>query len=295
MGAGAATGEVMRLRDGRLLGYAEWGDPTGRPVLSFHGNPGSRLSVWGGVGPLREAGMRLITVDRPGIGLSDPKPGRSVADWASDVAELADRLDLGRFAVVGYSVGGAYAAACAHRLPERVTAAAVVSSIVPLDRPGALAEFGKRLDWRLARHAPWALRALYGSLARVARAAPSLARAAFTARMSPPEREIAGRPEVAEREAASSLESARRGTRELVEDLRVAIRPWGFDPGEIRVPVLVWHGDRDSSIPTSWGEWWADAVPGARLTRCTGEGHLLIEDRISEILEAVVAEGAAVR
>jgi pimeloyl-ACP methyl ester carboxylesterase len=289
-----APGDTIGLRDGRQLGYAEWGDPGGRPVLSFHGNPGSRLSVWGGAGGMRAAGVRLITVDRPGIGLSDPKPGRTVAGWASDLGELADHLGLERFAVLGYSVGGAYAAACAHSLPDRVTAAALVSSIVPLDRPGTLEQLGKRLDWRLARSAPWALRGSYRSLALVARAVPPLARAAFTARMSPPEREIASRPEVADREAASSLESARQGTGELVEDLRVAIRPWGFDPAEIRVPLAVWQGDRDSSIPAAWGEWWAAAVPGARLTRCLGEGHLLIEDRIGEVLDALVAEGARV-
>jgi pimeloyl-ACP methyl ester carboxylesterase len=295
MHPGPASGETARLRDGRRLGYSEWGDPGGRPVLSFHGNPGSRLSVWGGVGPLRAGGVRLITVDRPGIGLSDPKPTRAVADWAADIAELADHLDLERFAVVGYSVGGAYAAACAHALPDRVTTAALVSSIVPLDRPGRMEELGKRLDWRLARSAPWALRTLYALLALVARATPTIARAVFTARMSPPDRGIARRPEVAEREAASSLESARQGVGELVKDLRVAVRPWGFDPREIRVPLLAWQGDRDSSIPASWGEWWARTVPNSRLTLCTGEGHLLIEDRIGEILGATVAEGVVTR
>jgi pimeloyl-ACP methyl ester carboxylesterase len=77
--------------------------------------------------------------------------------------------------------------------------------------------------------------------------------------------------------------------------MRVAIRPWGFDPGRITPPLTIWQGDQDSSIRASWGDWWAAAVPGARLVRCPGEGHLLIEDRIGEILDALVAARVAAK
>ena len=96
-----------RLNDGRVLAFAEWGEPQGRPVLFFHGTPGGRLTQWWDDRLPGDKGVRLVTVDRPGIGGSDPARGRSVADWAQDIGQLADHLGLDRLAVVGFSSGGA--------------------------------------------------------------------------------------------------------------------------------------------------------------------------------------------
>lgn len=288
-------GDVVRLPDGRRLGFVERGDASGSPVFDFHGNPGSRLSFWGEEDSLRAAGVRLIGVDRPGIGLSDPEPGRDVAGWARDVAALAGALALERFAVLGHSVGGPYAAACAWALPERVTSAALVSSIIPLDSPGAFAELGKPRQWRMARDHPRVLAASLRALFTLARLAPGLAGRLFGARSTDVERAISARPEVVDRALASAAEATRQGAGGLVEDMRVAMRPWGFAPEEIRVPTFVWQGDADSSIPREWGEWWERAVPGARLVPCPGQGHLLIEERIEEILAALTREAVPAR
>jgi len=284
----------LRLRDGRLLGYAERGTPGGRPVLDFHGNPGSRLSFWGTDDVIREHGVRLIALDRPGVGLSDPHPGRCVADWADDVDQLADALGLERFAVLGHSVGGAYAAACASVLASRVSAAALVSPIIPLDSRGAIAELGKPGQWLLARDRPRLLRVSIRTLFLLARTAPNLARRAFNTNSTAAEKRISSRPEVLARALASAREATRQGARGLVEDMRVAMRPWGFDPARIAVPLIVWQGDEDSSIRESWGDWWERSVPGAVLVQCPGEGHLLIEERIGEILDALVSAPARV-
>jgi pimeloyl-ACP methyl ester carboxylesterase len=286
-------GEVVRLPDGRRLGFVERGEPDGSPVFDFHGNPGSRLSFWGDEDVIRAAGVRLIGVDRPGIGLSDPEPGRDVAAWARDVAVLAGALGLDRFAVLGHSVGGPYAAACAWALPERVTAVALVSSIIPLDAPGAVDELGKPRQWRMARDHPrvlgFALRALF----LLARVSPNLAGRVFVSTEA--ERAISARPQVMRRALASAAEAVRQGGGGLVEDMRVAMRPWGFPPEEIRVPTFVWQGDADSSIPFRWGEWWEGAVPGARLIRGPGEGHLLVEERMEEVLGTLTSEEAMTR
>jgi pimeloyl-ACP methyl ester carboxylesterase len=287
--AAAVRQGVARLLDGRLLGYGERGAAEGLPVLDFHGNPGSRLSFWGADDVIRQAGVRLISVDRPGIGLSSPRAGRRVADWAADVEGLADALGLGRFAVMGHSVGSAYAAACAHGLRERVTAAALVSPIIPLDSPGAFEELGKPGQWLLARDRPRTLRVSIRTLFLLARVAPSAARRVFGSRSTPAERAISSRPEVMARALASARESTRQGADGLVEDMRVAILPWGFDPAEIRTPLFVWQGDHDSSIAEAWGDWWAENVASATLIRCPGEGHLLIEERIGEILATLAS------
>ena len=123
----------MELNDGRTLGYAEWADPQGKPVLHFHGSGRSRLEHPSDKSMLE--GVRPITADRPGHGLSDSQPGRRLLDWPDDVTAPADHLGLDRFAVSGWSFGGPYAMTCAHKIPERVTTAGLISSFAPYDRP----------------------------------------------------------------------------------------------------------------------------------------------------------------
>ena len=107
------------LSDGRRLAFAVWGDPDGVTVFVFHGAPGSRLFAPDPV-TTAEAGVRLVTVDRPGYGASDPQTGRSILDWPIDLLQVADRLGVARFAVVGHSSAGPYALACALRMPQRI-------------------------------------------------------------------------------------------------------------------------------------------------------------------------------
>lgn len=141
------------LRDGRTMAYAVWGDPDGDTVLLCHGAPGSRLFAPDAV-TTAQAGVRLVTVDRPGYGGSDAHGGRTLLDWPIDVLHLADRLEATRFAVVGHSSGGPYALACARELPDRVSGVAVVSSVAPYeDRPADAPDDDEALTG-LVRHAP---------------------------------------------------------------------------------------------------------------------------------------------
>src|SRR5512138_1016983 len=122
---------TITLHDGRALGYVDYGDPSGRALLYFHGHPGSRREAAFLARQADEAGVRLVGVDRPGMGLSTYKPRRRLLDWPGDVTELADALRIDDFAVVGFSGGGPYAAACAFAIPERVTACGLVASVGP--------------------------------------------------------------------------------------------------------------------------------------------------------------------
>ena len=123
----------ITLPDGRLLCFAEYGDPAGFPVVVGHGNPGSRLGCRPLIGRSYAFGVRVIAPDRPGVGGSDPLNGRSLLDWASDVRVLADTLDIDRFSTIGISGGAPFALACAWCLPDRVSAVGVVSGGLPIN------------------------------------------------------------------------------------------------------------------------------------------------------------------
>src|SRR5271157_2358409 len=127
------TNQEIKLKDGRKLGYTECGNPQGKPVFYFHGTPGSRIECNIFLEAANSIGARIIVADRPGFGLSDFQKGRRILDWPNDVAELADNLGIDRFAILGLSGGGPYAAACAFKIPERLKAVAMVSSAYPYD------------------------------------------------------------------------------------------------------------------------------------------------------------------
>ena len=133
----ARLDQVIRLADGRVLGYAEYGPVAGPSLFLFHGLPGSRLAVaemW----PEEPTEVRVIAPDRPGAGSSAFEPGRRLTDWADDVRQLADSLGIERFLVAGFSGGGPHALAVAHGLPDRVIAVGSISGAGPIDTRDAL-------------------------------------------------------------------------------------------------------------------------------------------------------------
>ncbi len=124
---------LCRLQDKRLLEYAEFGDPNGMPVMFFHGFMGScQQAVLANANALEE-GVRIIAPNRPGIGRSSPATFKTMTEYASDIRQLADKLGIRRFAVIGTSAGGCFALACGQSLPRRVRLVGVVGGIGPLN------------------------------------------------------------------------------------------------------------------------------------------------------------------
>lgn len=279
---------MIRLRDGRALAYAEWGPADGRPVLHFHGVPDGRFS-WGGGSACEGRAVRLIAADRPGVGGSDPKRGRSVADWSADVEELAEQLELDRFAVSGWSAGGAYALACAHELQSRVDAVALVSAAGRLDLPGFAEQMSTAAAWRLAARIPSAMTLAYSTLARLARRSPGPAQKILFSGASKVDRAVIDRPDVGSRLLSAYVEATRPGGRGLTEDMQAVLSPWGFDPSEIRLPVHLFHGRCDTVAPPAHAEYWIETLETAHPVWVEGAGHFLIEDNVGEILDALTA------
>lgn len=280
---------TTELPDGRKLAWTEFGDEGGVPVINCHGGLTSRLDVGRCDAVARTSGIRLISPDRPGIGRSERRRGRTLLDWPSDVAALADEIGLTRFAVMGWSAGGAYAAACAYALPSRVSAAALVTSVIPRDWEG-MAEDVNRMDrtfMGLSEHVPIVNTLVFGAMGAVARLSPDAFR-----RMSAVNLDASSRAVVLATPAAEFSEPIAEGTRDpagVEDDYRILDSPWGFDPAAITAPVHIWQGTTDRLVPFGWGKRLAEHLANAQFTACAGEGHFLPLDRYAEIFASLAA------
>jgi pimeloyl-ACP methyl ester carboxylesterase len=278
-------GATIGLRDGRRLGYAQWGDPSGQPLLYCHGWPSSRAEGRLADQAAKASGVQVIAPDRPGMGLSDFQPRRAFVDWPDDVSQLAAVLGLDRFAVLGISGGSPYAAVCAWKLPQRLTGVGIVSGIGPFDVAGATTGMSRqnRLLFRVVGRLPVLPGALMAATAVPATRRPDrvLDRAAVAAV------DRAAWQQVREVFSASLAEAFRGGGRGPAWELRLYARPWGFRLADIQLPVHLWHGEQDANAPVAMGRHLAVAIPDCRASFYPGEGHLQFVDRLPEILRAV--------
>jgi pimeloyl-ACP methyl ester carboxylesterase len=278
---------VFELRDARLLGYAEQGDPDGKPVLLFHGLPGSRLTRHPDGSIAARLGIRLITFDRPGIGISTPQRGRRILDWPRDVAEFADAKGLERFAVIGWSGGGPYALATAHELPGRITRVGLVASLTPLAGTAFAQHLAPdlRRNARLGRIVPWIVyQAVRREVRAFARDRDAAVDAAF-AKSPACDRATLDDPAFRRMQIDSRCEAYRQGVAGVYREAMLYLRPWGFDPADVRVPVQLWHGEEDETLAPPMGRHLAETL-GCDATFLQGEGHMVCLTHWEEILRA---------
>jgi pimeloyl-ACP methyl ester carboxylesterase len=279
----AAEGELLRLPDGRRVQLWQGGAPEGRPVLFFHGCPDTRRVAFSGAGAARRAGLRLIAVNRPGYGGSDAAASDHLS-VATDTAAVADLLGIDSFGVLGMSIGGPYALACAAVLGERVTAAAVVSApgdIARMDPPwhrddlsGEQQAFLRQVAATGAEEAAELFRPEFAAWrATIAPDDPDddeLARR-WNAELPPLDAEL--RQDTPASEVAASAREALTQVEGYLQDAATTFRPWAFDLAAIRCPTTVWCGERDTNHPPRNARWLADHIAGASLV-VQPTGHL---------------------
>jgi pimeloyl-ACP methyl ester carboxylesterase len=256
--------QTLQLREGRMLGYAEYGQPSGKALFYFGA---SRLEARLLAEQAAQAGIRLIGIDRPGMGLSQFQPHRHLLDWPDDVVALADHLQIEHFAVMGHSGGGPYALVCAYKTPDRLTACGIVSGMEPL-----VVFFFQRFPWLLIPMT-WGRGQFFRNEAQ---ARTSLMR--FTRHWPKPERDSLLIPDMSNTLVASQAEAFRQGARGLTYDI-VLIEglPWGFRLEDITFPKLfLWHGELDTDTPIAMGHTITERIAQCRATFYPSEGHISV-------------------
>jgi len=282
----------IAVGDDRQIGFAEFGDPQGRAIFWLHGTPGARRQI-----PMEarvyaeEKGIRLIGVDRPGIGSSTPFQYDTVSAFADDLRTIADTLGIDKFVVVGLSGGGPYTLACAAAMPARVVAAGVLGGVAPASGPDAIGGGAMALGSLVApvlRVAGVPMRWAAVALVWFARPVASPALDLY-GRMSPEgDRRLLARPEFKAMFLDDLLNGSRKQLAAPFADVIVFARDWGFRLEQVKVPVRWWHGDHDHIVPFAHGEHVVSRLPDAQLYHLPGESHLAGLGRAEEILGAMV-------
>ena len=280
-------GRQVRLQDGRMLGYAEFGSPEGKPIFYFHGFPSSRLD-WLLSDPediATELNARIIAPDRPGCGLSDYQRGRKMGDWPLDVIELADALQINRFSVLGISGGGPYAAACAYGTGDRLARCGIVCGMGPAEAPG----MKEGISWKIPGYPSIVRKAMLKLTALGLERDPDQFLSKSKETMAVLDGQLPEQSELAALFIKGMQEAFRQGIRGANHEATLYTRPWGFKLEDIGAEVHLWHGEKDLNVPLPVGQSVAGAIPNCQATFLEDEAHLTLpHNRSREILSALV-------
>lgn len=287
-----ANFETVTTADGAVLEYLVSGPSDGRTLLFQPGTPNSGAAFRAIVEPAAELGLRTVSYSRPGYGQSTPRPGRTVADAATDIETVLDAVGASEFVTLGWSGGGPHALAAGALLPERCQAVAVLAGVAPYPAPGIdwftgmgegnLEEFGAALA------GPAELDPLLESLAaELATVTGKGVSEAMVSVLSPVDR-AALTGEFAEEMAAALRRAVSSGIAGWRDDDLAFVQDWGFDLGRISVPVDIWQGRQDRMVPFEHGQWLAAKVPNAQAHLFATEGHLSMVDQMPDLLAALL-------
>lgn len=292
------TSQTLTLPDGRTLGWAEYGKSDGITVFYMHGWPGARLEGALLANTARYHGIRLIAVDRPGMGLSTPQPARTLLDWPPDVRTLADHLQVESFYVAGAAGGGPYALACAAALPaSRLRGVCVMAGLAPYASGTAGMLLGLRALLFACAWVPSAVRSFVDWVVVPTARHPNddaLKRALWRqSRSLPgPDQDCFYDERVVAIVADAARESVRQGSQGVADEGRLYTLPWGFELEDIlHKHVQLWSGDQDANCPPAMAQYMADRIPHAQLTIVAGEAHLSLGvNHMNRIMAALVGE-----
>ncbi len=279
---------ILKVSNGRQLGYAEYGDSAGHPVFFFHGFPGSRLQAGDFNDVARNKNCRLIGIDRPGMGCSSPNKSHSLLSWTDDIRALAEHLNIHKFSIIAHSGGAPFALACAYKIPEYIANIALVSAMPPTIMPKVKAAmpFGLRLINGLARSIPgvsWLLMQLQQKVLLKPKIFHKMMQ-----QCPAPDRLICENEEQMDRAILALKEAFKQNVRGAAEEFRLLLKDWGFDLKSIDKPVAIWQGALDKQVLVSYAKLYQSLLPHSTLRISEDDAHLsMLYSHIDEILDSL--------
>ena len=278
----------LKLKDGRNLCYAEYGDPKGIPIFFCHSIISCRLQTPPNPEKLHDFGIRFIIPDRPGFGKSTHRPNRSLLDWTDDFKQLLTHLDIEKFYIIGYSAGGPYAAAIAYRFPEQVKRLGLVSSMMPYKNLRELDGMkpAHKMILALGRYTPTLLMPFLHVMVKGLLNNPENYLKRIISDWAPRDLEMIEDRSLMNETTDCFEEVIKNGTEGLFHEHFLLTKPWEFKLENIQAKTLVWHGTDDCVFSYKCIQR-CTKIPNSQLTSYPNEGHLLILDHWQEILEKI--------
>ena len=284
------TDKTITLADGRTLAYTEHGDLSGTPIIFFHGNPGSRLMRHPDESLTESLGVRIITPDRPGYGLSSYQENRELLMMPDDIQQLVDALEIETFYVMGVSAGGPYTAATAYALPDRVQAAAIVSGAAPFDRENPYEGVNDTYTtaYKMAAWPSWVLKPMLWMQTKSAINDPEKAMQQSLTYLSDADGDLLAQPEFREQVKGYRPEATRNGVDGIVREAKILVSSWGFDLSAIKVPVHLWYWQDDTLVPQPMGRYLEKHIPQTIGHFLDGGGHFSIFTHWQAIIQSLI-------
>ncbi len=285
---------MLTLDCKRKVGISEYGAGEGKPVLYFHGFPGSRLEAENFDARAQDVACRLIGIDRPGMGLSEFNKEGSLLSWASDVDEITDKLGISSFSIIAHSGGVPFAAACASQLKSKVSSAAFVSGMAPCDH----GNFKKGM--------PFPQKLVSFLLSNIPALTGPMMKATHKLLLNPKEMQKQLKKQLPDEDYAlfeneaikkqivkATLEAFNQGINGPAYEMKLLFKPWGFKLSDIQCPVSIWYGESDKQAPISHAHVYSTSIKNSKLNVIKGQGHhSLIRNYFAEIIEGLLSTTA---
>ena len=273
------------LKSNRKLGFAEFGNSNGYPIIYCHGSQSSRLEMHYDVSFAFDNNLRIITIDRPGHGLSDFNPQGSILSFGNDVKELTEHLKIDRFSAVGMSAGAPFALGLAYLFPTKVHQTAIISGFAPYNE-NSKQHLSKEVKamLKLAKSLPFLLKVMLNVQSKQIKSKPKKALQNFLKIMSEPDQQILKNELVMKVIENMFKESFRNGSKGIAYEIsKILVQDWGFELKKIETPVAFWQGSKDNNVPHQWAALMKNEIPNATLNTISDKGHLLIFEYANEI------------
>jgi pimeloyl-ACP methyl ester carboxylesterase len=277
--------QYLILHDSRKLGYAEFGNIKGYPIIYCHGSQSSRLEMHYDLYFAIKNDLRIITIDRPGHGISDFNPNGSILEFGKDVKQLIDYLEIEVFSVVGMSAGAPFALGITYLFPEKIFKTSIISGFAPFNNESKK-HLSKEIKMMLnfAKIFPFVLKILLKIQAKRLGKNPKKNLKRFLKIMSQPDQEILKNNLVMEIIENMYKEAFRNGSKGVAYEIsNLLVRNWEFDLDKIQVPVTFWQGKKDNNVPFQWAQYMSARIKGASLKEYPEKGHLMIFEYAKEI------------
>jgi len=289
------------LRDKRLLGYHDTGDPQGYPVIFFHGSPGSRLEGSFFTDLLRRHKLRMIAPDRPGAGLSTFNSKQTFQSFSADLTELIEHLGLTAYSLIAISGGVPFALAFASEERVSIKSLTLLSGVGPLyGNEAILAQCPPQfsalvnLGLRVPKLPHYYFPVLFNpALSWYAKKYPMSFIGLFALGMCLEDKIILRDQAVALLLTEDFFEGLKNGSRGAAMEFSMFLRDWPFDITQIKVPVKIWHGAEDQNVPVAFAHFLGEKLRNATVNIVAREGHFSLSIKYANAILTELALAAS--